>query len=409
MSLPAGDRLLVVAAHPDDETLAAGGLLRIASDNGWQVTVLLATDGEASHPGSPTHPPARLAAVRRREVTAAVRLLAPDAALVHLGLPDSDLASHQKELTEQVVRLVGTAGADTLIVTTWLADGHRDHAAAAHACAVAAWRTDATCWQAPIWAWTWATPTDLPWAAMVALPLDERSRHAKKTACGLHRSQVAPLSPAPGDETLLTPTFLSHFERPVEFFVPTAADPSSPFDDLHAGSDDPWSVRSSWYERRKRAITLAALPRERFGAALEVGCSIGRLTKDLATRCDSLLGLDESAVAVARARAALGGVPDVEVQRADVPEDWPRDDLDLIVLSEVGYFLSPGRLHRLADRCRTGLRTRGVVLACHWRHPITGWPLDGPDVHVLLHERLGLQRLSHLEDADFVLDVWVAP
>src|SRR5664279_305672 len=67
----AGDRLLVVAAHPDDESLGAGGLIAAAVARGADVRVIVATDGEASHPDSTTHTPAQLAITRRAEVTAA--------------------------------------------------------------------------------------------------------------------------------------------------------------------------------------------------------------------------------------------------------------------------------------------------------------------------------------------------
>lgn len=96
------DSLLVLVAHPDDETLGAGGLIASAASAGASVTVVIASDGEASHPRSRTHPPARLAAIRRAEVTAAVSRLHPDAQLVFLGLPDSDLAAHVEELTIRV-------------------------------------------------------------------------------------------------------------------------------------------------------------------------------------------------------------------------------------------------------------------------------------------------------------------
>src|SRR5205823_5271974 len=68
----AGDRLVVVAAHPDDETLGAGGLIAGAHRAGAVITVIVATDGEASHPNSPTHSSAELATTRRGEVQAAI-------------------------------------------------------------------------------------------------------------------------------------------------------------------------------------------------------------------------------------------------------------------------------------------------------------------------------------------------
>ena len=79
------DVLLVVAAHPDDETLGAGGLLRRAARSGARIVVVIATDGEASHPHSPTHDRATLAQRRRDEVRGSVALLAPLAELTNLA------------------------------------------------------------------------------------------------------------------------------------------------------------------------------------------------------------------------------------------------------------------------------------------------------------------------------------
>ena len=83
------------------------------------------------------------------------------------------------------------------------------------------------------------------------------------------------------------------------------------FDALYAADPDPWRFASSDYEREKYAATLDALPPRRFAAALEVGCSIGVLTRQLAARCDTLLALDvaEAALAQARARCPRGAVP----------------------------------------------------------------------------------------------------
>jgi hypothetical protein len=84
------------------------------------------------------------------------------------------------------------------------------------------------------------------------------------------------------------------------------------------------------------------------------------------------------------------------------------EDVELVVVSEVGYFLSPGRLRTLARRVRKRLadRPRATVVACHWRHEIVGWPLRGDDVHAVLETELGLPRRSRLVEDDVVLTVW---
>jgi hypothetical protein len=64
-----------------------------------------------------------------------------------------------------------------------------------------------------------------------------------------------------------------------------------------------------------------------------------------------------------------------------VPHDWPEGRFDLVVVSEVGYFLSPADLQGLVQRVGSCLTSDGVVALCHWRHPVRGWPLDASLVH----------------------------
>lgn len=400
-------RLVVVAAHPDDETLMAGGLLATAAARGLRIEVVVASGGEASHPHSPTHTPARLAGLRRHEVAEAVRVLAPAAGLHLLDLGDGRLGERREELTAALVRLVGTGGADTLLVSTWRGDRHPDHVAAAEAAASAAWRTDAQHLEAPLWLWHWGSPEDLAGLAerspLLRLDLGPEARERKRAAVALHTSQIAQLSPAPGDEALLSREVLEHFDRAFEIFCRPERGEESPFEPLHRSSADPWGVRTRWYEARKRTLTLAALPAQEYGTAFELGCSTGVLAQELAARCERVLAIDESASALARARAVVTD-PGVEFRRLRLPEEWPEEDPELVLVSEIGYFLSPGRMLRLAGRIAgSGAST---VAACHWRHPIVGWPLRAPEVHELLDRRLPFSRVLTAADADFELVVW---
>lgn len=108
LRLPANSRLVVVAAHPDDETLGAGGLLAAASDAGWPIAVVVLSDRARSHPRSPTHSPELLAELRAREVVHAVEVLAPGAQVVRAGLPDGGLAQVHDE-SAGVIRSVAEA------------------------------------------------------------------------------------------------------------------------------------------------------------------------------------------------------------------------------------------------------------------------------------------------------------
>jgi SAM-dependent methyltransferase len=177
------------------------------------------------------------------------------------------------------------------------------------------------------------------------------------------------------------------------------------FDELYRDGGDPWDFDTSAYEARKRAVTLASLPRERYRRAFEPGCSIGTLTQQLAERCDELLAADVSELAVARTRERLGDRPGVRVERLEVPLEWPAGTFDLMVFSELGYFLAPIELDALLDLSTASLEPAGDLIAVHWLGPIDGYPLDGRDVHERIAER-GLERIVHHEEPEFLLEVF---
>lgn len=183
------------------------------------------------------------------------------------------------------------------------------------------------------------------------------------------------------------------------------------FDTLYRDSADPWSLQASWYEQRKRSVVLASLTQPRYRHAFEPGCAQGLLTQELAARCDRVLAGDCSAAAVALAQQRVGHLPHVAVRRAVLPNQWPGCDFDLIVLSELLYYLDPAALAETIGRLRAATAPPGTsltVLACHWRHPIEGCPLRGDQVHERLCAGLPWPRACSVRDADFMLDVWVS-
>ncbi|GAB3468468.1 PIG-L family deacetylase [Kineococcus endophyticus] len=408
--------VLVVAAHPDDETLGAGGLLATAAARGVAVDVVVATDGEGSHPDSPTTTPQALAVVRAREVRDAVAALAPDARVHRLALPDGGVTAAAEALAETLRGLVGPA---TLLVAPWTADGHPDHDAAGEVAARVAVEAGATCLHYPVWLWHWAHPGDVrvPWQRGTRLDLDDVARRRKSVAMARHASQTAPLSARPGDEVLLPAGVLAHFERGSEFFLrsgdatTTTSLGAEFFEEFYAANgEDPWGFEDRWYEARKRALTLAVLPRPEFRSGLEIGCSTGVLTVELAARTERLLAVDVAASALDRARQRLdaaGAGDRVETRVARVPQEYPTGTFDLVVLSEVAYYCDPDDLAVLVERLRGCLAPDGVLVACHWRHLVEGYPLTGDEVHRALRGLPGLDVLVRHEEEDFLLDVLV--
>lgn len=188
--------------------------------------------------------------------------------------------------------------------------------------------------------------------------------------------------------------------------------PRSYFDRVYAEVDDPWGFRTRWYERRKQAVTVAALPGERYRRAFEPGCSVGALTVALAPRCDELLSVDlhPRAVAAARATVAEAGHGDrVTVQVMDVSSDWPAGAFDLVVLSEIGYYFAGPDLAGLVDRAVRSLGPGGVLLGCHWRRAEPDHLVEAATVHAAVADHPLLRRVVHHEEEQFLLDVWSTP
>ncbi len=406
-------RVVVIAAHPDDETLGAGGLIAEAAHLGIPVAVLVVSAGERSHPDSPTVSVQELAAVRRVEAERAIAVLDPKAVVRQLDVPDGGLTDAQGDITDELARLVGPSGLGTVLVAPWREDRHPDHAAAALAADHVARTTGAVLLEYPVWAWHWARPDDGTFdrQTVLALSLSDRARSTKEAALAQYPSQLLPLSDRPGDEAVVHDGFLQHFRRPVEIFL-TATGSSLDqgfFDEFYGQRDDPWGFVDRWYEERKRAVTLACLPRRRFRSAFEPGCSIGVLTGELAARCDAVLAADISSAPLRHARRRLAAAGNVEFRQLTVPREWPPGRFDLVVLSEIGYYCSPADLSALAGSAAASLTDDGVLVACHWRHQVQEYPLTGDAVHAALRRESGLDLLVEHVEADFRLDVLVRP
>lgn len=402
-------RTVVVAAHPDDETLGAGGILAELADAGHPAEVVVVSDGSASHPGSPTLAPDALVQVRSAEVREAVRVLSPDSLVTLLDHPDGGLREERAAIEADLRKLLADGPPVDQLVAPWRGDGHRDHRIVGEVCATLADELGCTLLEYPLWLWHWATPDDprVPWDRLRVVDLADRSVVRKHRAVAAHATQVTALSSDPRDAPTLHPAFLRTFDRDVEVVVAQeAARPSLSgefFDATYGRHDDPWGYTDRWYEERKRALTLAALPEARFGRVLEVGCGIGVLTAQLAERTDDLLAVDVSAAAVDRARER---VPGVRVEVADIASRVPEGPFDLVVLSEVGYYLDRPTLVRVLGELRAQLTPGGTLLACHWRHPVEAYPLSGDDVHRVLRRTTDLTLLAEHRERDLLLDVY---
>lgn len=165
------------------------------------------------------------------------------------------------------------------------------------------------------------------------------------------------------------------------------------FDRLYVEQGDPWNYETSAYEAEKYRRCLALLPRTNYGAALEVGCSIGVMSALIAARCDSLLGIDFAPAAVARARQR--GIANARFETGTIPRDWPPGSWDLIVLSEVLYYLSRPAFEQTVSCVLNALAPGGACLVAGYAGD-TETQLGASETQAELLEALAATRPDHL-------------
>ncbi len=171
---------------------------------------------------------------------------------------------------------------------------------------------------------------------------------------------------------------------------------------MYAASSDPWHLTKRSYERRKYELTIASLPDREFKRVYEPACSVGVLTELLVARCGTVIASDSVPRAVEIARHRL---PDVEFFEGALPEAWPDGTFDLVVLSEIMYFLSTADRAATIDRARAALDPEGVLVSVNWRHDFAEAECDGDQVQRELHAAPGLERLVWHEERDFTIAV----
>jgi len=211
-------RLVVVAPHPDDEILGAGGLLQQMRQRAVESVVVAVTDGEGSHPAA--HRQGRSVAAERvvESQVALERLGCASVPVVRLGLPDGSVAAQTHDLIDALIALLGP---DDLCVTPWRSDGHPDHNATGRATLTAARATHTPVLEYLVWAWHWATPESesVPWRHCRRLDLDRRQAARKRWAAYAFTSQIRPSDAEERQGPLLSDSVLRRFWRPFEVFI----------------------------------------------------------------------------------------------------------------------------------------------------------------------------------------------
>ena len=180
---------------------------------------------------------------------------------------------------------------------------------------------------------------------------------------------------------------------------------SERFDARYRAEPDPWRYETSDYERRKYDRTLREVP-EAIGRALEIGCSIGVFTEMLSGCCREVVAIDFSSVAVKRARERTRDLPGVTVERADLREGLPGGTFELIVCSEVLYYLGPADVRASLERIEAALEPGGRLLSANWRGADPEAPLDAEEVEELIDARAALGRVVAERHSGYLFGAW---
>jgi LmbE family N-acetylglucosaminyl deacetylase len=199
--------LVVVAPHPDDETLGLGATIAQLVASGVNVQVVSVSDGGAAQPGATSMNRNRMEAIRKHELRRATSVLGVSPPL-SLGLPDGRLADYEDTLTDSLVEILEGSAVRPWCAATWRGDGHADHESVGRAAAAACARADAVLLEYPIWMWHWATRGDpaVPWDSAYSVPTPDWAVARKRRAAQCFRSQF--------ESSTATPPVLPPFVLP---------------------------------------------------------------------------------------------------------------------------------------------------------------------------------------------------
>ena len=387
---------VVLVPHADDESLGCAGLMAMLKEMGTKLTVILTTDGSMSHPNSKKYPADRLAALRLREIINAMEILGlSDKELIHYDAPDARMPTKGEkgfsDLRDRLRRDLINLSPDLLLVPYEL-DPHCDHRATFQLLISAleiAHILRPIILEYPIWLYENAGLEDLTLLKTGELESLDITPYLKtKQLCiYAHRSQTTQLIDDDPDGFILTDKVIGNFIQQHEYFLkrkklnPEDSLSSAYFEEIYSSDQDPWRFETSTYERDKYRNTISKIPPNRYTSALEVGCSIGVLTAMLSEHCVKLIAMDISETALSVAKNRLKNNHAVEFRLGAIPEDYPAESFDLIILSEVGYYLSWNDLRNCRKRILGSLKEKGILVLVHWIHFVADYPLTGDQVH----------------------------
>jgi LmbE family N-acetylglucosaminyl deacetylase len=224
-----GDQpFIVVAPHPDDESLACGGLTAEACRQGLPGKVVIVSDGAGSHPNSKAYPPDRLTALREEEAKqAGAELGLKPEDMLFLRLPDRFVPFEGEEAEraiDAIVDCVRDIGARSLFVS-WRHDPHCDHEASYRIAREAQRRVgEVRLFEYVVWGHTLPPSTEVdPIRSGFRIRIDQKALENKRRAIAAHRSQTTDLIDDDPAGFRFTKSGLTRFDLPYEFFFESDA------------------------------------------------------------------------------------------------------------------------------------------------------------------------------------------
>ncbi len=214
--LSGGGAVLVLAPHPDDETLACGAAIAAAAEAEIEVRVAIVTDGSRSHRASARFPAERLAALRRREVTRAVGILS-EGRVTPIWLGYTDLAAPEDEATFlELAGRLGDLSRISAIWTTWGGDPHPDHLRSWQLALWLSVRLGSQVWGCPVWG---RLGTSWPVPRAIRRFASDAWRQRKARAVEAHVSQMTRLINDDPSGFMMPPGLKTHFIATDEIFI----------------------------------------------------------------------------------------------------------------------------------------------------------------------------------------------
>jgi LmbE family N-acetylglucosaminyl deacetylase len=218
---------IVIAPHPDDESLACGGLIADACEQGLRTKVVMVSDGVGSHPNSKAYPPERLRFLREEEAKqAGAELGLKPEDMLFLGLPDRFVPSVGEEAERAISAIADCArkiGAGSLFVS-WRHDPHCDHEASYRiARAVQRSSGELRLFEYVVWGHTLPPLTEVDPIGGFRIQVDQKALEKKRRAIAAHRSQTTNLINDDPDGFRFTQGGLARFDLPYEFFFESDA------------------------------------------------------------------------------------------------------------------------------------------------------------------------------------------